>query len=589
MTQFPKTVLGFYARNFWRYGGVFVLLFSFFSIINVSIRYLSSSFFVQKIISVFETTPMSMVLSVVIPIVIVFFILQTAQLGAGILRWYLMTIGVRYKAYNKISADLYDYVFRQSVEFYSNSMPGKIGSQIDKVASSFNETMIVIFDRFLSVVASILIASLGLVFIGWEYMVIIIAASLFRVLWSLARTKRILKSRSIRAQKTNNLQGSLLDALSNFVTVKLFARAPYEQDIAKPMRRATYLADRDSHFQSRLSWAPTSWFADVLCFSALFLLCGYKFSTGESSIADVSFAVSIFVAIGTLSQSLAETFRDFADRWGDAVGSYNSLIKPITIVDAPNAPKLQVSRGTIEFQNVCFKYNKKLILDNLSMTIKPGEKVGLVGLSGAGKTTLVNLLMRLYEPGRGQILIDGTDIRTVTQDSLRENIAFIPQEPTMFNRTLRENIGYGKIDATNTEIRRAAKLASADQFIANTPKKYETLVGDRGIKLSGGQRQRVAIARAFLKDAPILILDEATAALDSETENVIQKSFDELSRGRTTLAIAHRLSTLRNMDRIIVMDDGRIVESGTHNTLVRKRGGIYARLWKMQSGGFIQE
>jgi ABC-type multidrug transport system fused ATPase/permease subunit len=226
-------------------------------------------------------------------------------------------------------------------------------------------------------------------------------------------------------------------------------------------------------------------------------------------------------------------------------------------------------------------------LRDFNLKIKPGERVGIVGLSGAGKTTLVNLLMRFYDPNSGAVLIDNQDIAKVSQDSLRENISYIPQEPTMFNRTIRENIEYGRPGATLKEIKEAATEASADEFIKTTDKKYDSIVGDRGIKLSGGQRQRIAIARAFLKNAPILILDEATSALDSETEIAIQKSFDKLSANHTTLVVAHRLSTLRNMDRIIVLDQGRVIESGTHNSLLRKKG-LYAKLWKMQSGGFLQ-
>jgi ABC-type multidrug transport system fused ATPase/permease subunit len=228
------------------------------------------------------------------------------------------------------------------------------------------------------------------------------------------------------------------------------------------------------------------------------------------------------------------------------------------------------------------------VLKDLCLEIKPGERVGIVGQSGAGKTTLVNLLMRFYEPQKGEIFIDGQNIKDVTQNSLRENISFIPQDPTMFNRTIKENIGYGKFGASLKEIRTASKKASADKFIMGTEKGYDSMVGDRGIKLSGGQRQRIAIARAVLKNAPILVLDEATSALDSETELSIQKSFDKLSRGHTTIAIAHRLSTLRNMDRIVVLHEGVVVEQGTHNQLLRKHGEYY-RLWQMQSGGFLQE
>ena len=282
------------------------------------------------------------------------------------------------------------------------------------------------------------------------------------------------------------------------------------------------------------------------------------------------------------------SIKNFISTWGNAAGSYNALVKPISVQDDKDASELRVDAANINIENLRFKYNKNFVINNLSLDIKSGEKIGIVGLSGAGKTTLVNLLMRLYDATDGRILIDGQDIKHVTQDSLRKNISFIPQDATMFNRTIRENIEYGKIGASDKEIMAAAKHASAHMFIKKSPHGYNSLVGDRGIKLSGGQRQRIAIARAFLKDAPILILDEATAALDSETESVIQESFDKLSNGRTTIVIAHRLSTLRNMDRIIVMSGGKIAESGTHNQLVRN-GGIYAGLWKMQSGGFIQE
>ena len=306
------------------------------------------------------------------------------------------------------------------------------------------------------------------------------------------------------------------------------------------------------------------------------------------AVSEIIYAITVYLAVMGRIGYIVNRFPDIIDVVAAAKKAYKELVVPLDIVDKDSAKNLVVKSGKIEFANVWFRYRKRYILKDLSLTVNPGERVGIVGASGAGKSTLVHLLMRFYEPQRGAIIIDGQNIQDVKQDSLRNNVAFIPQEPTMFNRTIGENIGYGKFGASKSEIKRAAQKASADKFIMDTEKGYDSLVGDRGIKLSGGQRQRIAIARAFLKDVPILVLDEATSALDSETEATIQKSFEKLSRGRTTIAIAHRLSTLRNMDRIIVLDKGVVKESGTHTQLLRKRG-LYYHLWQMQSGGFLQE
>jgi ATP-binding cassette subfamily B protein len=400
--------------------------------------------------------------------------------------------------------------------------------------------------------------------------------------------KNSLRKSAQSAASLNTLQGRLLDALSNFPVVKMFAQAKYEQNFVQPIRKKYQKDACNSHFWSRFFWAPGNLVMDTICFSIFIVLSGYMYSTGQSTVAEISFALATFTAISSVAFNMVMTIKNFTQKWGNAVGSYSVLVKPITIKDAENATELNVRTASINIKNISFKYNKRFILKNFNLSINPGEKVGLVGLSGAGKTTLVNLIMRMYDVNSGQIFIDDQDIKTVTQDSLRKNIAFIPQEPTMFNRTLRENIAYGKPDASNKWVVLAAKNASAHNFICETNDGYDTLVGDRGIKLSGGQRQRIAIARAFLKDSPILILDEATAALDSETEDAIQQSFKKLSHNRTTIVIAHRLSTLKNMDRIIVLDHGKIIESGSHNQLLRD-GKIYSKLWKMQSGGFIQE
>jgi ATP-binding cassette subfamily B multidrug efflux pump len=255
---------------------------------------------------------------------------------------------------------------------------------------------------------------------------------------------------------------------------------------------------------------------DVFGMTALILLCGYMYQTGKSSIADISFALSVFLGISGLSFSLILEIKMFIEKWGKAVGSYTGLIQPIEIEDMPDAKDLVVTGARLEIRDLSFQYNKASVLKKLSFSVEPGERVGIVGLSGAGKTTLVNLIMRLYDPTGGAIYIDGQDIKTVTQESLHKNIAFIPQDSTMFNRTIAENIKYGKPDATEKEVAQAARDASADQFIKSAPNKYDTYIGDRGIKLSGGQRQRLAIARAFLKDAPSAINAPAPPSLVAE-------------------------------------------------------------------------
>lgn len=586
--RFPSGVLGFYIKNFWRYCGLVVLLYSALAIIDTFGLFVLPAYYLKNTIKTLENTPQPDIMNAIFWVAIAYFVMRGIQWGASILRWYTFDKYIKYPSYNKISTDLYKYVFQQSAEFYTASMPGKISSQIHRISESFFETIEMIFGSLLGALVTFVLTAVGLATVGWQYVAIITFAVAFRIIWGLCTVKKSLHMAGKRTEALNTLQGRLLDALSNFMAVKIFSNAKYEQHIVAPIRKQYAKDANTAHFWSRFFWAPGNLVMDTICFTLFIILSGYMYSIGQSTIADISFALAVYAGISSIAFSVIMNIKNFISSWGNAAGSYNALIKPISIRDDENAQELKIGPANIKIENLWFKYNKKFVIKKLSLDIKSGEKVGLVGLSGAGKTTLVNLLMRIYDPTSGSILIDGQDIKHVTQDSLRKNISFIPQDPTMFNRTIRENIGYGNISASNKEIIKAAQQASAHKFIKNTPDGYESLVGDRGIKLSGGQRQRIAIARAFLKSSPILILDEATAALDSETESVIQESFDKLSYGRTTVVIAHRLSTLRNMDRIIVMSHGKIVESGTHNQLIR-RNGIYAKLWEKQSGGFIQE
>jgi ATP-binding cassette subfamily B protein len=281
-------------------------------------------------------------------------------------------------------------------------------------------------------------------------------------------------------------------------------------------------------------------------------------------------------------------FRTINRVFGDAYEMTMILVTTNNVVDVSNAKKLSVKKGELEFDNVRFKHHdaKEAIFDNFNLDIKPGERIGLVGVSGSGKTTLTKLLLRFADVQAGEIRIDGQDISKVQQVSLRESIAYVPQETSLFHRSIADNIAYAHPNATRAEIIRAAKLANAHEFIKDLPDGYETLVCERGIKLSGGQRQRVAIARAILKDAPILVLDEATSALDSESEALIQDALIKLMKGRTSIVVAHRLSTIASLDRIVVLENGKIIEQGSHAELIKK-GGAYNKLWSRQSGAFL--
>lgn len=488
---------------------------------------------------------------------------------------------------NQMSEVLTTYTHKQSMSFWTGKMSGSINTQIDYIINGLVNGGLNELWYCLGRFSVILINGVLLLKINRYVAYLFVLSLFFRIIYAYFMRKRVKKASEAASGANSALTGKLIDSFSNFSIVKLFAGAEKEKKILKEPREKRISTQMYSRYTMRLFWAVPGFLWDLL-FGATILFCCLLYQHGLITVSEIVFTISVYIEVMGAVSGLINRFPEIIDKTAAAKKAYRELVVPLTIIDKENAKNLKVNRGGIEFNGVYFKYRNKYVLKDLSLIVNPGERVGIVGASGAGKTTLVNLLMRFYEPQSGNILIDGQNIADVKQDSLRENIAFIPQDPTMFNRTIGDNIAYGKFGANITEIRNAAKKASADKFIMDTEKGYDSVVGDRGIKLSGGQRQRIAIARAFLKNAPILVLDEATSALDSETERAIQKSFEKLSKGRTTIAIAHRLSTLRNMDRIIVLDKGVIVEEGSHQQLLRKKGKYYS-LWKMQSGGFMQE
>jgi ATP-binding cassette subfamily B protein len=382
------------------------------------------------------------------------------------------------------------------------------------------------------------------------------------------------------------LSGQLVDSISNTQNIRLFAQYTYESSYIMKALLAT-----KQRFQAKQSFLIKFHSLQGISLTLMLAFMLYTLITlrmqGLVTIGDYALILGLSIEVGFTLWWVTEQI----DYLNSAIGKCNQSLKvlliPLEITDKEGAQPLIVMKGKITFENVKFHYKGSApLFENLSITIPEGQKIGLVGYSGGGKTTFANLILRLFDITSGQILIDGQDIREVTQDSLRAQIGMIPQDPSLFHRTLMENIRYGRLDADDTTVIDAAKKAHAHEFITKLPQGYESLVGERGIKLSGGQRQRIALARAILKNAPILILDEATSQLDSVTENEIQDALQHLIQGKTTIVIAHRLSTLLHMDRILVFDRGNIVEDGTHQDLLAKKG-LYKTLWDTQVGGFL--
>ncbi|MCO6185443.1 ABC transporter ATP-binding protein [Rhizobium sp. L1K21] len=486
---------------------------------------------------------------------------------------------------------MHRYLLRQSVSFFSNEFAGRVATKVmqtslavREVAMKMLDVMVYVGVYFVSVFALVGSADWRLVAPLVLWLVVYVSLLFYFV----PRLRRISEE---QADARSMMTGRIVDSYTNISTVKLFSHASREESYARESMNAFL---KPVHGQMRL---VTMLFFCVYLNNGIALafimgLSIWFWLSGTIAVGTVAIAAAVVMRLQGMSQWIMWEVSALFENIGTVYDGMNMLSRPREVNDAANAAPIGPTKGDIKFENIRFHYGKEGgVIDNLSLEVKPGEKLGLVGRSGAGKTTIMNLLLRFYDLEAGAIRIDGKDISTFTQDSLRSQIGVVTQDTSLLHRSIRDNIAYGRPDASDEEIIAAAKRANAWDFIQNlTDQKgrigLDAHVGERGVKLSGGQRQRIAIARVFLKDAPILILDEATSALDSEVEAAIQENLFALMEGKTVIAIAHRLSTLTGMDRLVVLDKGRIAEMGKHDDLVAQNG-LYASLWARQSGGFI--
>jgi ATP-binding cassette subfamily B multidrug efflux pump len=481
----------------------------------------------------------------------------------------------------------------QSVSFFANEFAGRVATKVMQTALSVREAVIKLLDVF-TYVFVYLVATVTMLAV-LDLRLLVPLGVWFGIYLLILRyfIPRLEKVSEAQADARSVMTGRIVDSYTNIQTVKLFAHAGREEGYAKDSM-AGFLAT--VHRQMRLVTAYQGfvYFNNCVLVFTIAALSIWLWLDHAITVGAIAIGVGLAMRLNSMSQWLMWELSALFENIGVVYDGMEMLAKPHTVVDKPDAKRLTVTAGAVSFEDMSFHYGKTGgIIEGLNLSLQPGENVGLVGRSGAGKTTLTNLLLRFYDVEAGRILIDGQDISEVTQDSLRASIGVVTQDTSLLHRSIRDNIAYGRPEASEAEITRAIKRAHADKFIADLTDQegrtgLDAHVGERGVKLSGGQRQRIAIARIFLKDAPILILDEATSALDSEVEAAIQDNLFDLMSGKTVIAIAHRLSTIAAMDRLIVLDQGRIVEAGTHSELVAK-GGLYADLWSRQSGGFLPD
>ncbi|WP_025531410.1 ABC transporter ATP-binding protein, partial [Vibrio parahaemolyticus] len=483
------------------------------------------------------------------------------------------------------------YLLNQSLNFYQDDFAGRVATKVMQTSLAVRETVMKSMDVFVYVTVYFTSMVVMLAAADWRLMIPMIVWLLVYIAIQIYFVPKLKDVASEQADARSTMTGRIVDSYTNIQTVKLFSHSQRETQYAEQgMKGFLNTVYRQMRLVTGFDVAVE--ISNYILVFSVAALSIYLWLDSAISVGAIAIAVSLALRVNGMSMWIMWEVGALFENMGTVVDGMKTLSKPIDIQDKPNAKDLVVSQGGIQFDNVSFHYGEnKGVINHLNLDIKPGEKVGLVGRSGAGKSTLVNLLLRFHDVEEGSIKIDGQNIADVTQDSLRSKIGMVTQDTSLLHRSIRDNILYGNPTASEEELLKATKQAHAHEFIETLTDPfgnvgYDAQVGERGVKLSGGQRQRIAISRVLLKDAPLLVLDEATSALDSEVEAAIQESLNELMQGKTVIAIAHRLSTIAQMDRLIVLDKGNVVEQGSHQELIA-HNGIYAQLWAHQTGGFF--
>ena len=585
-----RRTLHYYWQVTRRHIGLFIALmlstFTYIALLSYANPYIMSD--IVDRVSESAVDP-SQVVSVFGPYVVALVLVNVVGQAASKLQDFFL-----YKLEIAASYDLatmsFDALCNQSMSFHSNRYGGTLVSQTSKFMNAYSQIIENLNWPFTAVFTSIVATCVVLVPRVPQFVAILMALLVVYGGVSYYLYKRILSLNEKAAGAQNNLSGELSDSVANILAVKTYGREDYERGLFDEANREVVARD------SKRMWASLTRGIITACITVVIMAIVAVFIAGGNAWFGIT--PGTLVIMFTYTYNITNQFnfinaglQRFNRAFGDASGMTQVLDEPRLVADVPGAPPLVVTEGAISFQDIGFSYTdgnaETKVFDGFNLEIPAGQRVGLVGMSGAGKTTLTKLLLRLSDIQEGRILVDGQDVARTTQQSLRRQIAYVPQESLLFHRTIAENIAYGRPDATMEQIREAARQANALEFIERLPQGFQTVTGERGVKLSGGQRQRVAIARALLADCPVLVLDEATSALDSESERLVQDALATLMQGRTCIVVAHRLSTVASLDRIVVLRDGRVAEDGPHDQLIAA-GGEYAGLWNRQTGAYLE-